>query len=63
VTDVHEAVLRGHPVGPPFHRAAFHFHGTAAVAADQVMVMPDAAPAIDGFTVYAAQYVHVTGVG
>jgi len=60
MTDVHEAVLSSHPVRPPLHGGTLHLHRTAAITAHQMMVMPDAAAAIDSFTVHAAQHIDLT---
>src|SRR5699024_3055189 len=47
VRDVGEAVLGRHPVGPAFHGGPLDLDGAAAVAADEVVVVPGAAPAED----------------
>jgi hypothetical protein len=60
MTDVHEAVLSSHPIGPPLHSGALHLHGTTTITAHQMMVMSDAAAAIHSFTVHAAQHVDLS---
>jgi hypothetical protein len=63
VTDVLEAVLRGHAVGPSLDGGALHLHCPATFAAHQMMVMPGAAAAVDSFTIHAAQHVDLARVG
>jgi hypothetical protein len=63
VTDVDEAVLCGDAIRPSLDSWPFDFDRTAAVAADQMVMMSGAAAPVDGFAINAAQHVDLTGVG
>ena len=63
VADLGVAVRRGDRAGPLLHRRTLDLHGRAAGAADQVVVVGGAAPAVDALAGLGAQRVDLAGVG
>ena len=64
VCHLSETVLLGRPRGPGFHGRGFNFHGFAAAAAKEVVVVAgDSAAAVDRLAVAVAQYIHEALVG
>jgi hypothetical protein len=56
-------VFVGDVVGPPLDGGAFDLDGAAAVAADEVVVVPHRAASVGSFAVAGADQVELAGVG
>src|SRR5581483_10583263 len=63
VGHVDEAVLGRDALRPALHRRAFDLHRAPARAADEMVVVAAAAPAVDGLALGGAQHVHLARVG
>jgi hypothetical protein len=61
--DVDEAVLGGDPFRPSLHCRALNLDRTSTVPADEVVMVPSAAPAIGRFAVRGPQHVDLAGLG
>jgi hypothetical protein len=63
VLNVAKPMLVSDVVGPPLDSGALDLDGTAAVAADEVVVVAHRAASVGGFAVVGADQVELAGVG